>query len=246
MNPADKITQDLLCLHRNGLINLNLDKPGTESQGEFYYAHLSLAVIDAVFSKGEPYSTTAEVVNNYCNFYNLKRNRHSDMFPEVNDQELISGFLKKFYYEGEQSFRTEIFKNSEPATEEPISKSKAMAVYDFAWILHQYRIECFQDIEKVLYDNDFAESVMKSTGLTDNGLNYFFMLAGSTSVSRPVRLTIDFFNGSSDKNVDHEYSVELVNEVCGRLKSEFSRINPRILGFLIWEYMRNTRTEMPN
>ncbi|HNX22642.1 MAG TPA: hypothetical protein PKG60_01250 [Spirochaetota bacterium] len=241
MNLAEKITKDLKCFHKNGLIDLNRTKPGTESQGEYYYAHLPLALIDAVFSKGLAYSATAKVVNSYCDYFRMQRNRSGDSFPDTADQESISRFLKKFIYEGEYSFRTEIFKSNEPATSKVDSKSRAMAVFDFADLLHENGVEYFQDIEKVLYDRSFAEDVINVTGMTDDGLNYFFMLSGSDETVRPVRSTIDFINGISNDKAGHENSIEVVNEVCGRLKSEFSNITPRMLGFLIWEYIGKTK-----
>ncbi len=243
---TEKITQDLLCFHKNGLIDLNRGRPGTETQMEYYYAHLPLAVIDAVFSKGQAYSATVKVVNNYCNHYKMQRNRISDSFPEISEQESISQFLKKFLYEGEHSFRTEIFRSSEPAGSGMTHKSKAMAVHDFAGLLQERGIEYFQDIEKIIYDTTFAENAKKLTSMTDNGLNYFFMLAGTDTAARPVRLTIDFINGLSTNDISCEYSADIVNEVCIKLKSEFSGITPRMLGFLIWEYMRLTRFDMPN
>jgi len=247
MNITEKITGDLLCFHRNGLIDLSRTKPGTELQGEYYYAHLPLAVIDAVFSKGQPYSVTAEIVNSYCDYFKMERNRADDFFPETNDQESITQFIRKFIYEGEFSFRTQIFKNNEPATSSMYSKSKAMAVFDFADLLQENGVEYFQDIEKVLYDTGFAENVIKVTGMTDNnGLNYFFMLAGSNGTVRPVKSTIDFINGFTNDEVSQEFSISIVNEVCSMLKSEFSSITPRILGFLILEYMRKTKYDMPN
>lgn len=246
MNIAEKITEDLLCFHKKGLIDLSRIKPGTDFQNEYYYAHLPLALIDAVFSKGQSYSAAVQVVNNYCDYFKIQRNRPDDFFPETKDQHSVSKFLKNFIYEGEFSFRTEIFKNNEPASSSMYSKSKAMAAFDFADLLQEYGVDYFQDIEKVMYEKSFAENVIKITGISDNGLNYFFMLAGSDTASRPVRVTIDFINGLGNDEISREYSIEIVDEVCSRLKTEFVNITPRILGFLFWEYMRKTKYDLPN
>ena len=246
MNLAQKIAEDLLCFHRNGLIDLKRIKLGSELQNEYYYAHLPLAVIDAVFSKGQSYAATAKVVNNYCDYYNIQRNRPSDLFPEIDEQESITQFMKKFLYEGEHIFRKIIFKNSEAITSKVTDKSKAMAVYDFAGLLQENGVEYFQDIEKILYDTEFFENSIKITSMTNNGLNYFFMLAVNDSASVPVRLIIDFIKGLSTNNIGFEYLPEIVAEVCVRLKSEFSNITPRILGFAIWEYMKSTKYDMLN
>lgn len=246
MNIAEKITEDLLCFHEKGLIDLSRTKPGSDVQNEYYYAHLPLAVIDTVFSQGQAYSVTAQVVNNYCDYFKIQRNRPGDFFPETKDQQSVSKFLKNFIYEGEFSFRTEIFKNNEPASASMYSKSKAMAAFDFADLLQEYGADYFQDIEKIIYDKSFAENVIKATGMTDNGLNYFFLLAGSDSAARPVKFTIDFINGLTNDAVGHEYSIEIVNEVCCRLKTEFENMTPRLLGFLIWEYMRKKKDDLLN
>ena len=96
------------------------------------------------------------------------------------------------------------------------------------------------------YSISIKENAIRLTDITDNGLSYFFMFAGSDETARPVRLTIDFINGLTDNNIGYEYSIAIVNEVCSSLKSEFSNITPRMPGFLIWEYMRRTKYNLPN
>jgi len=72
-----KIREQLLILHNRGQINLGIQKPGTP-HGEFFYAHLPLAVIDSVFARGQGIEATSKVVNNYCSYYSLKKNRDTD------------------------------------------------------------------------------------------------------------------------------------------------------------------------
>lgn len=246
MGISRKIREQLLLLHNRGQINLDIRRPGTVEQGEFYYAHLPLAIIDAVFARGQVYEATAKTVNNYCEFYSLKRNRKTDELPQIDDQESICSFMKKFEYEGEWEFRNNIFRSSEPTSFRMNCKSKTMAVYDFSELLLKHGVNYFQDVDRVMHDPGFAFEAMKLSGMTENGLNYFFLLTGCSSMPGSVKMMVDLVSGTAGTDVTHTYTAEVIDDVCRSLRPDFPGINVRILSYVVWDYARRGEFRTPN
>jgi len=237
MGISRKIREQLLILHNRGQINLGINKPGT-SHNEFFYAHLPLAVIDSVFARGQGIKATSKVVNNYCSYYSLKKNRDIDEYPPAEEQESIKQFMKKFEYEGEWEFRNNIFCSSETTSFRIDCKSKAMAVYDFSELLNLYGINYFQDVSKVCHDESFASEAVRAAGITEEGLNYFFLLSGCGTMTGIARTMTDFVSGTAGKDVPHSFTAEVIDDVCDTLRPQFPAINVRALSYIVWDYVR--------
>lgn len=62
---------------------------------EYFYAHLGLCVVDAVYSINARYTTTQNVVRRYCEHLGLNMIREplAEKYPEVGSQQSISNFF---------------------------------------------------------------------------------------------------------------------------------------------------------
>jgi hypothetical protein len=61
-----------------------------------------------------------------------------------------------------------------------------------------------------------------------------------------VKSVIDFINGLTNEKIEYARSAEIINQVCIKLGTQFGSITPRLLGYLVWDYINQTRYHMPN
>src|SRR5438094_856776 len=78
---------------------------------EYRYGHLSLCVLDAVYSIGVRYQATAAVVRRYAAWASLNRCRATDPLPPPSAQQPLEAFVAHVAGMGPQHFAEEIVTN---------------------------------------------------------------------------------------------------------------------------------------
>lgn len=215
--------------------NLNLSQ--AKLSNEYYYNSLPFCVIDSIFSIGVNYSSTRQVVVNYCDYFCLKRIRKDkNRIPDEEEQESISSFCKKFEELGAPTFTDKIFKNKQrTSTKAGVLKSEA--VYLFCKILQKYHVEYMQNVKKIILDKKFEEDIKKIKGQKSGiSLRYFFMLSGSEDLIKPDRMILRFLEKILRRRVSLTDAQEILRKTSENLKSKYPNINPRILDHQIWNF----------
>lgn len=109
----------------------------------YYYDSLPYCIIDAVFSIGAKYTSTQNVVKNYCTYYGLREyNTEKDC---CGDTHTVSQMIEYIESAGIERSADAIFKNHQ-RTSSRSGILKADAVLRFARILQKYGIETLEDI----------------------------------------------------------------------------------------------------
>ena len=74
----------------------DIDLQNAYLSNSYFYNSLTFCVIDSVFSIGVRYSSVLNTVNNYAEFFKLKKHRLRtlDGYPNIQDQELLSDLIK--------------------------------------------------------------------------------------------------------------------------------------------------------
>ncbi|MEW6526768.1 MAG: hypothetical protein AB1444_08900 [Spirochaetota bacterium] len=210
---------------------------------EYYYQSLPLCVIDSVWSLGVKYESVKQVVSRYCKYFKLKRireNRYS--IPPKEDQESISNFFYKMSILGVAKFTDEIFgKRQRTSTKNGILKTEA--VFQFATVLKKYKVDYFQDLNKIVSNTDFEADIKKIPGQSSGiSLKYFLMLAGEEDLIKPDRMIVNFLYDITGKNITAYEAQLILVHVCNGLKCKYPHLTPRLLDHIIWNYKRMHNT----
>lgn len=215
----------------------NLDLSNAKLSDEYYYNSLPFCVMDSIFSIGVNYSSTRNIVINYCQYFKLKRIR-SDKHntPPISEQESISLFCEKFNQMGLSVFVENIFINKQ-RTSTKNGILKAQAVYEFCKVLKKYDVEYLQDVQNIILDPQFEEEIKLITGQKSGiSLRYFFMLAGSDNFIKPDRMIIRFLEKILERKVSLADSQKLLQETSQILNKDHPNLNPRLLDHQIWNF----------
>lgn len=152
MTPSDSRVQNLV---RALEILLKIRYP-IELPSEYRYAHLSLALIDTVFSLGARYESTRNTVLRYARHAKLKPFRPSvDAWPPTHDQEPLSKLEDYYRREGLDRMLTSVYQNRQRTSTHPSSITKAQAVCQAAEVLTAYHVQYFQDVPRIMDDPAF-------------------------------------------------------------------------------------------
>jgi len=208
---------------------------------EYFYQSLPLCVIDAVYSVGAKYTGTRRTVVDYCSFFKLQRIRgaKSGEPPPTEQQQSIKQFLDAISVYNIQTVTNTIFNNRQrTSTRKGILKSEAVIM--FARVLKSYNIDYLQDVQKVIYDNDFEKEILSIPGQTkDVSLSYFLMLSGSDDFVKADRWILDFLKDVLARNVSTEEAQSGLRQVFEILKLKYPNVTLRLLDHTIWKYQRS-------
>jgi hypothetical protein len=213
---------------------------------EYYYPHLSMCVLDAIYSINANYNATKQVPIRYCEHFSLSKTRSAktDTYPPVEEQESIDDFIKRMSSQSIEDIAKNILKNQQ-RTSTKNGILKADAVLQFAKILQEFGVSCFQDIakKKLMESPEFENRILSIKGQGSGvSLRYFFMLAGDQNSVKPDRMIKRFLSeisGCSPDNLSNDEIQQVLVEIAGRLKAENgTSLSPRLLDNMIWQYQR--------
>jgi len=197
---------------------------------EYYYNSLPFCVIDAVFSIGIKYTTTRNVVRNFCQKLQTKRLRgHGNPYPAIEQQYSVESLLKLYEQFSIDEMTANFFCNkNRTSPNNGILKSEA--VYRFCTVLNEFGVNYFQDISLVIGNDRFENSIKKIPG-QGSGLStgYFYMLAGKDNQIKADRMIIRFIKSCIYLDVTGTEASELLIAACEILRSEFPSLTPSVL-----------------
>lgn len=216
--------------------HLDLKTPLSE---EYYYAHLSCCVLDAVFSIGTRYSSTRQVPIRYCANYALSRLRtqHNGL-PSLAQQEPLSVLVERIEEKGAEYFAQHIVKNNQ-RTSTRNGLLKAEASHDFAKILVRHGICYFQDLVNHPHLEQVEADILTIKG-QGSGISwrYFLMLAGDEQEVKPDRMILRFLEQVTQRSFELSEAVHMVQELVKHPLLLPYQLTPRHLDHIIWLWQR--------
>lgn len=201
-----------------------------------FYKSLPLCILDAVYSIGVKYSSTAKVTERYIEYYDLDISRS---FSGANEH-TIKNFLKNIENAGgAKAFAEEVVHNRQ-RTSSISGILKAEACEMVARVCEKHGIDTLADFnnygKKDELDKDILAVHGQSSGVM---LKYLRMLAGNNNLIKPDRMVKRFVAGFSSTITSDEELQELVSRAATEiLNLKHPNMTPRLLDYLIWE---NTR-----
>ena len=202
-----------------------------------FYKSLPLCILDAVYSIGVKYSSTAKVTERYIKHYEL------DISRDVagSNEHTIKDFLKNINDAGgAKEFSEKIVINRQrTSSRKGILKAEACELV--AKVFESHGINTLSDFanydKKDELDKDILAVHGQSSGVM---LKYLKMLCGNNNLIKPDRMVKRFVAGFSSTITSDEELQELVSRAATEvLKLKYPNMRPRLLDYLIWEYQKN-------
>jgi hypothetical protein len=202
---------------------------------EFSYPHLSMCVMDAIFSINTRYEAVINVIARYCDYYKIPRPKGTKgEFLPTEDQDGISKFVARVEAIGSERMAGEVLKNRQ-CTSTRSGILKAEAAYRVALILKEHGAEYLQDVAAIQENEDFEREFRLIPGQGSGvSLSYFWMLAGDQNLIKPDRMVIGFLSDALGRtNILTAEATDLVVHAAHDLK-----VPPALLDYAIWSFQR--------
>lgn len=204
---------------------------------EFSYPHLSMCVLDAVFSINTRYEAVMNVVARYRDHYKISLPKVTKReFPPVEDQEPIGDFIARVEAIGPDRMAGEVLQNRQ-RTSPRSGILKAEAAYRVSAILKRYGVEYLQNVASIQENEDFERDFRSVPGQGSGvSLSYFWMLAGDENLIKPDRMVIGFLvNALGRTGITTAEATDLVVRAANALG-----VAPALLDYAIWSFQRQS------
>ena len=201
---------------------------------EFRPAHLSVALIDAVFNPQLRYcSVVLPIVQGYCCYFGLSRTtRPGEWPPALTAQETLSDLIRHYDQVGADYLRMEVFRSSHrsPGTHKPGPLVyKADNVLICARALHAIGVNALQDVPKKTPD-EVKCALRVARGIGTRTVHMLLMYAGNDDyVKGDVHVCRFVSDALEVKQVSPREAESLVAAAARKLD-----IAPRALDARIW------------
>ncbi len=200
---------------------------------EFTYSNLALCVIDAVFSIGSRYESTANVVH-----------RARSYFSKVNEEPTINDLISQ-YHNHDVTYMAYTFFNNRKRTSTSNGILKADAVLKFCKVLAEFEVNRIDDVIKVIGKKDFENAIKKIPGQKSGiCLNYFYALSGMFDYVKPGRMIKRFAENVRGRNVKVSECHQLLLGASLIISETYPKMEAWILDHLVWKYQRDRKKRL--
>ncbi len=213
-----------------------IDLDSVELGAEFFPAHLSVALIDAILTARLRYEAqVVPLVERYCRFFGLRRLRTDrSCLPPPRDQETLQDLIDHYEKHGVRGMEDEIFgaRYCSPGT----GISKVENIRRAAVALRKIGLENLQDA--ALRDPDEIACVLRPLkGIGAQTIHMFLMYAGNENyVKGDVHIRRFVADALDRKSVSAAEAEQVVQEAAGILG-----VAPRHLDYAIWRHASGAR-----
>ena len=198
---------------------------------EFFPAHLSIALIDAVFTlQLRYYSHVVPIIERYCEHFNLRRIRpNRTQLPPVDDQESLRDLLDHYKALGPGGFQEEIVRARYRSPGTKILKSEN--VKRAAIKLRRIGVETLQDAQSKSA-HEIKCALRPLSGVGDRTIHMFLMYTGDDEYVKGDIHVCRFVAAALRRpRVSADEAERLVGSAARALG-----IAPRLLDYEIWKY----------
>ena len=213
-----------------------IDLDSAELGAEFFPAHLSVALIDAILTARLRYEAqVVPLVDRYCRFFGLRRLRTDrSRLPLPRDQETLQDLINHYETYGVRGMEEEIFgaRYRSPGTDIPKVENIRRAAVE----LRKIGLKNLQDAAS--RDSGEIECVLRPLkGIGARTIHMFLMYAGNENyVKGDVHIRRFVADALDRKGVSAAEAEQIVQEAA-----EVLGVAPRHLDYAIWQYASGAR-----
>lgn len=208
------------------------------------WAHLSLCVLDAVFSVGARYTSTRRTCERYAAARDLIALVDAGVTSEVigtDAEQPLSEFVHHAGTMDAEQFARDVLGNRQ-RTSSRSGVLKAEAAVRYARVLVDAGVECYADVPGLFADDgrlDHVAAQLRSVpgnGASDVRLGYLWMLLGDENVIKPDRMVLRWLSRATGASVTAEGARVLLADAAEALDC-----TPWALDHAIWNAERRSR-----
>ena len=203
---------------------------------EFYPAHLSVALIDAIFTPRLRYEKqVVPIIERYCQHFGLRRIRPDrNRLPSTADQESLGDLVNHYLEYGTARMESEVFVARYRSPGTPISKVEN--IYRATIALRQIGLEKLQDIEAVCPEQIVC-ALRPLKGIGYRTIHMFLMYIGNESYVKGDVHIRRFVADALDAPHVHPHDAEQIVRDAAKILD----LAPRHLDYAIWKYKAHRR-----
>lgn len=216
-----------------------IDLDNAELGDEFFPAHVSIALLDAIFTPQLRYNkAVVPIIERYCRRFQLRRVRQDrTKLPPVDEQETLTDLLDHYKKLGPDGMQKEVIRSRfcSPGTKVLKSKNVKLA----ADKLRRLGIETLQDAECFVSKapKKIKGSLRSLSGIGDRTIHMLLMyLGGEEFVKGDVHVCRFVARALGGDEVLPEEAERLVKQAAKVLD-----ITPRLLDNMIWNHMKDLK-----
>ena len=212
-------------------VRRSIDLEGAELSKDFFPAHLTVALVDAVFTPRLRYYThVAPIIERYCRQFGLRRLRDKKAgLPPIDQQETLTDLIAHYEELGPGGIQSEIVQSEYCSPGTKILKSEN--VRRAAVALLDAGIETLQDMES-RRPEDIKRILRPLPGISDRTIHMFLMYWGTDDLVKGDVHVMRFVATALDMD-------RVLPEQAERVVAEAARelgVAPRLLDYKIWEF----------
>ena len=217
-------------------VNRSMDLDGAELSEGFFPAHLTVALIDAVFNPRMPYKQVVPIVERYCHRFGLSRSREKGSgLPPRDRQESLSDLLGRYEELGLDGMQG-VFQHRGCSPGTRVRKSDN--VKHTARALRSAGIEILQDMPSSRPDRTIKQikRVLRPLpGIGDRTVHMLLMYTGNDDLVKGDVHVMRFVSHALGRKVKAEEAEQLVTGAARELG-----VAPRLLDENIWDFMAHS------
>ena len=215
------------------IVRCSIISENAELGDEFFPAHLSVALIDAVFNPRLRYKTmVVPIIERYCRRFGLRRMRTARQnLPPVEEQETLRDLIGHYKEYGLEYMKEEVFdaRYRSPGTDITKAENVLLAAAE----LQKIGIDTLQDAHEASLERfgEIKNALIKLHGIGERTINMFLMYSGNDDFVKGDVHVCRFVEKALGRKVSAAEAEKFVKEAAQELK-----ISPRILDYKLWEY----------
>ena len=214
-------------------VGRSIDLHGAELSKEFFPAHLTVALIDAVFNPRLHYDRVVPIVERYCHRFGLSRLREKGSgLPPMDRQESLSDLIGRYEELGLDGMQR-VFQSRYCSPGTRVLKSDN--VKHTAVALRRAGIEILQDMQSSHPDQIKRVLGPPLHGIGDRTVHMLLMYTGNDDLVKGDVHVMRFVSNALGRRVLAEEAEQLVTDAARELG-----VAPRLLDLKIWEFGANS------
>ncbi len=215
------------------LVRCRINLKDAKLHEAYYPAHLSIALIDAIFNPQLRYEKqVVPIINRYCRYFGLSWTRAEEdrrNLPLVDDQETLTDLIVHYKKYGVERMMNCVFQSRFCSPGTKIRKTKN--VYWAALALQRIGIDNLQDAASACPEA-IKCALLPLKGIGKRTIHMFLMYVGNDDFVKGDIHVCNFVKKALEKNVSPEEAERLVRKAA----QDFFSVTPRLLSYKIWEY----------
>ena len=201
---------------------------------EFFPAHTSVALIDAVFNPRLKYeAVVVPIIDRYCRHFGLPRTRTDrKTAPPTREQETLDDLIRHYERHGTRHMRERVFRShhKSPGT----NVSKAENVLRAAQVLRKMGINTLEDAQRAASRSpeEIKCALRPLRGIGDRTIHILLMYLGNDDFVKGDVHVCRFVRGAlADNSLRPQRMEKLVRAAARRVG-----VKPRVLDYAIWRF----------